>query len=421
MQFERKRIILVVLLVVVTIGLAILVYNIFFKSDQDQYVIIDGQRVPIGQLPVIGPGGQLYDPLTGLPIEIDFRLPTTTAPSRPVAPEPDAVAQGGLTQVDRLARGDIKGVFPSTDGQLKFYDQETGRFFRLNDRGEFELLTDKVFHNVDQITWDTRGNQAILEYPDGSNIYYNFSTGQQVTLPRQMTDFAFSYTDQAIAFEWYNEYNPDDNWLGVARPDGNEIRFVEPIGDKGDKVFPQWSPDNRYVAFYTKSEGLDLISVIPLGANNENFQSFDVYGRGFESQWSTDKQNLLYSVHTADSGRRPELWVTTISGNQVGANNRPLDLQTWSSKCTFGSTGADLYCAVPQNLPPGIGWYPEQAVDYPDSFYRIDLQTGTQTLLALPAGTRDNYSAQQLVLSADGSRLYFLDALDSDIYSIQLK
>jgi hypothetical protein len=28
-----------------------------------------------------------------------------------------------------------------------------------------------------------------LEYPDGYNIFYNFNTGEQVSLPKEMEDF----------------------------------------------------------------------------------------------------------------------------------------------------------------------------------------------------------------------------------------
>lgn len=67
-----------------------------------------------------------------------------------------------------------------------------------------------------------------------------------------MTDFDFSYSNNKIAFEWYNEYDKEDNWLGIASPDGSEIKFVEPMADKGDKVTPEFSPDGRYIAFYEK-------------------------------------------------------------------------------------------------------------------------------------------------------------------------
>jgi len=424
MQIERKKIVLIIIFFGVAVLLGWLIYSFFFRSEEGPYVIIDGKKVPVGQLPEIAEGlppGIVIDPETGLPVITDVTAPTSTGALIEQKTEPDDVAKGGRTKVERLGKGDVVNLYPNNKGQLRFYDKESGRFFRLNDKGEFELMSDDVFYNVESVTWDKSGNQAILEYPDGSNIFYNFATKQQVTLPKQMTDFAFSYTNSNIAFEWYNEYDEEDNWLGVATPDGSEIKFVEPMADKGDKVTPEFSPDGRYIAFFEKSEGLDRVDVVPIGANGENFKSFEVLGRGFESQWTPDNKHLLYSIHSERTGRRPELWITDLYGNQVGTNNRPLSVQTWAHKCTFGSSATDLYCAVPQDLPEGIGWFPEQASDYPDNFYYINLETGRQTLLALPEGSRPHYSAKQIVISEDGSKLYFLDELTNDIYTINLK
>lgn len=424
MNLDRRKIILIIIFVSVAILLAWLIFSLFFKSDGEPYVIIDGERVPLGELPNIGeglPDGVVIDPETGLPVLVDTLVPTSTVDIIPESEQIDTTAQGGKTLTERLARGNVEGLFPAGDGQLKFYDKDSGRFFRLNENGEFELMSDQVFYNVETVAWDKSGNQAILEYPDGSNIYYNFATKEQVTLPKQMTEFDFSYNNSSLAFEWYNEYDSEDNWLGVSSPDGSEIKFVEPMAENGNKVTTQFSPDGRYIAFYEKSVGLDRVQVVPIGENGENFKSFEVLGRGFESVWTPDNQHLLYSVHSEQTGRRPQLWLTEISGDSVGASTQPLAVETWAHKCAFGSGAADLYCAVPQDLPEGIGWFPEQAVDYPDNFYYIDLKTGQQTLLALPAGARDSYSAEQLIVSVDGSELYFLDSLTGDIFTIKLK
>lgn len=64
----------------VGIFLAWLIYNLFFKSEQEPYVIIDGKKVPVGQLPQIAEGlpeGVVIDPETGLPVI--GGVPTTTS------------------------------------------------------------------------------------------------------------------------------------------------------------------------------------------------------------------------------------------------------------------------------------------------------------------------------------------------------
>ena len=82
---------------------------------------------------------------------------------------------------------------------------------------------------------------------------------------------------------------------------------------------------------------------------------------------------------------------------------------------------AAAYCAVPQNLPAGSGYVRELAYGVPDAFYRVDLTTGTNTLIANPLAEEGRQvSATSLTLSSDGRILYFVDELTSQLRSLQL-
>ena len=83
--------------------------------------------------------------------------------------------------------------------------------------------------------------------------------------------------------------------------------------------------------------------------------------------------------------------------------------------------GTTAYCAVPESLPEGAGYVPEVADNTPDLIYKIDLTTGAKTLLARPTGDRNNYTVEQLMVSSDGSVLYFVDKQTGRLYSIKLK
>jgi len=60
------------------------------------------------------------------------------------------------------------------------------------------------------------------------------------------------------------------------------------------------------------------------------------------------------------------------------------------------------------------------ANNIPDQFYKIDLNTGAKTLLAKPVGDLSQYSASQVMVSDDGSTLYFVDKATGKLYSINL-
>lgn len=414
-----KKVVMIGLFLGIILGVGFALYWFFFKSEgQQDVVIVDGVPIPVGELPFIGEGlppGFEIDPDTGLPIFVDVRE------IEEPAGEPTGVAQGGPTDTDRTAVGDIVGLLSSGSGQVQFYDRQSGTFYRVNDDGTVTAIGDRGFVEVQDVAWSKQGDDAILEFPDGSNIYYNFETGKQVTLPNQMTDFSFSYDGESVAFEWYNKNNPEDNWLGVASPDGSEINFVEPMGENGEKVTPGFSPDSRYIALYSEGVGSNNLEVLPIGQYGENFPSLSVEGRGFESQWSPDGKHMLYSAHSDETGRKPQLWITQVSGDKVGVDNQPLGVETWAHKCAFNARGTSVYCAVPRELPSGVGWFPEFDHEYPDDFYEINLSSGKVSLLAQPVGSRDYYSADSVTLSADGKTLYFVDGPSQDLFNIKLQ
>ncbi|MBP9802096.1 hypothetical protein KBC40_00740 [Patescibacteria group bacterium] len=327
-------------------------------------------------------------------------------------------ANGGLTAVTKLSTAEVNGL-KSTENGLKYYDKSTNQFFRINAQGKPELLTDKKFYQVENIIWSDRDEKAILEYPDGMNVLYNFRTGKSVTLPVELSNFDFDASGQQITASWLGA-NAEDNWLVIANDDGSGMRLVEGLADKVKDVQIGYSPDNQVVAMYRKQYDLQRQEVFPITPQGQSLRSFTVQGSGFESQWSPDGASLLYSVYNQETDYLPNLWVTGGKSNNLGDLKVSLNLSTWPDKCTFGGENA-LYCAVPQGLPRGAGLYPDIADSYNDNFYYIDLNTGTKTLLASPVGEDGSYTAYNLFLSGDGSVLYFTDQSSGSLQSILLK
>jgi len=175
------------------------------------------------------------------------------------------------------------------------------------------------------------------------------------------------------------------------------------------------------VALFRKASDIGSQSVYPIGQNQENFSSFTVDGLKFESKWSEGGSKLLYNASSAGDDYNPRLWLTDASTGRLGESQTNLQVNTWADKCAFGSGDSSIYCAVPSYLPRGAGLYPELAKGIPDLFYRIDLNSGVRVPLAIPIGSKESYSAQNLFLSPDGSILYFVDSTDNRLHSIRLK
>jgi len=332
--------------------------------------------------------------------------------------EVSPVATGGLTEVQSLTESTVKGSVTGLNG-LQYYDADAQQFFVLGEDGQPRLLSDKKFFQVENITWSGAGDKAILEYPDGSNIVYNFKTGKQITLPREMEDFSFNKTGSQITAKWIGD-NEDNNWLVASTDEGTGMFLIEPLGNQAHNTQMNFSPDNQIAAFYRSYVDGQRQEIFPIGLKGENFKSFVVNGAGFESKWSPEGDALLYSIYSDSTDYTPNLWVTQGRTSELGDLKVSLNVGTWPDKCTFASN-TKLYCAVPQGLPRGAGLYPEIADDYPDNFYSIDLNSGIKSLLASPVGELGSYSATNLTLSPDGTVLYFTDRNTGRLQSIRLK
>ena len=415
MNQNLKRIFTIVGLVLAVCLIAFGIYYLFFRpiTPAGPGVAPEGPAVePGGQLPEIGEGGVV--PIS--PENVNRLIPSAGISEAEIS----EVAGGGYTKVSQFSPGKINAPVMTPSGGFNYFNATEGRFYRLNQNGSAERLSDQRFFSVASVTWSPSAEQAVLEYPDGSNIVYDFTANKQYSLPKEMQDFDFTASGGQLAAEAIGA-REENNWLVTANTDGSNIQFIERLGGRAEDVDVNWSPNGQVVALFKEDVNADTQQVIFVGKNQENFKGLTVYGRGFEGQWTPDGKKLLYSVFTSGNGFRPTLWLTGAEGDNIGLDNLSLGLETWSYKCTVAGDNQYAYCGVPGNLPQGSGFYPELAKDVYDDFYRIDLTSGQASLLAVPAGDLNGYSVEQIFLAPDGRTLYFKDANTANLYSLNLE
>lgn len=425
-----KKIILGTGLILIAIALGYLLYRVFFKPLAQPKSPAEQTGIPTElTLPSAEEGAEIAEPAeTGLLPEIAELLQEREKAEQKIEPSeiikpPDPIALGGRTIAQSITPSNItQAAVSKQNGNINYYDPIKQRFYSLDPAsGKTKELSSRDFPGVENVTWSPKDNQAILEYPDGSNIYYNFDSGKQATLPREAQDFDFSSYGDQIIYE-FNTADPKANWLVASNPDGTNPVTVEALGDKANHVQTAWSPNGQIAAMYRHSIDLDRQEVIFIGLNNENFKSIKTAGRGFEGTWTPDGEKLMYSVYTEESGMRPNLYISDASGDRIGYNNKPLGLFTWSNKCAVGADNQTAYCAVPMYLRQGAGLYPEAADNVPDNIYQINLNTGYKKLLAKPVNSAGIgfYTANSLMLSPDEKYLYLLE-INGGMHQIRLK
>ncbi|OQB44256.1 MAG: hypothetical protein BWY03_00312 [Parcubacteria group bacterium ADurb.Bin159] len=440
---SKKKIFLVIAFILAVIILAYLLYIVFFKPAPKEEIVPPEEEGAIPRLPTTQ---EEWEQMTikeraekGLPLyewkeEIVSPEELITVPAVPSKPEvpPPLLPEEVTPEIDEIAQGRQTWVMSASDEPAEFatlardgenslyYNKEEGRFYSVSPYGERTLLTEDVFPNVSNIVWAPTKDKAILEFPDGFKISYNFNTKKQYSLPTNWEEFSWDSTGSKIVFKAMGDY-PETRWLAVAQADGNAAKAIEHMGDNANKVIVSWSPNQQVIAFSATGEprGEFEQEILLIGQYHQNWPALVVDGRGFEPKWSSSGQKLLYSVYSPDSGYRPSLYLVNAQGEEIGTEKIKLDLFTWANKCTFNKDDSYVYCAVPRDLEYGVSLVPEVAGPEIDDFYKINTADGTISFLA--EGAMGGYDVSSIYLSADESLLYFTDERTGILKYIKLQ
>ncbi|MEW6610172.1 MAG: hypothetical protein AB1352_00885 [Patescibacteria group bacterium] len=377
----------------------------------------------VGALPGAeeGRGGQVRGPTEGgLPIE---RGGETAGQPLGTGYQPvvDDVARGRETRAEAVVEGFPMNIDVSPSGGLSYYNPTDTKFYRVSADGTGKrLLSNESFPGVADVVWAPQGDSAILEYEDGSNVYYDFTTKKSAVLPRDLTAPSFRQDGGALSYK-LETGDVRDNWVVVSNVDGTGAKAVQATGDRGMLVDPQWSPDYKVVATYRKPSGIDREEIFFIGMQGENFKSLEVEGSQFSGIWSPDGRRMLYSTVLASAGYIPVVWVADVGGERTGQRQYALGLSTWVDRCAFGADSMTVYCAVPDELPPGAGLVPDAARNIVYSLWRTDLGSGINHRIAVPVeeGLQTVKDVSKLYLTQDSSSL-FLETFEK-VFRVRLK
>lgn len=404
MDLRWKKVALLFGLVIVTAGVGYGLYRVFFASKPNETV--SNEPFANNKLPnagtATGTGSTPLPPGT-LPGSENrpIALPTPTQPLNPL--------------LEALPRAQVIRTTPTTQisgtgaagGAIRSYSPIDGKFYKILEDGSAIPLSNKVFYSVKDVAWANRSDRAVLSFPDGSKVLYDFVEDKQTTLPKHWDGFSFSPDDDKIVTKSVGN-DPSNRFLIIADPENGEQKIIEDLGENQDKVHVSWSPNNQVIAYAFTGDpiGQNEQAIVLVGQSHENFKNLLVDGRGFLPAWSPSGNSVVYSVWNSDSDYRPELWFSRADGENINANRLDLHLATWADKCAWQSETI-VICGVPLDLAPGAGLQRESLDIGPDVIYRIDLKTGQKTNLGAP-GTENPVIVSQMTTVTD-SKVFFTD------------
>ena len=393
---ERRQILLKILGLILTAGLmGLAIYLMIFKGGPSI-------KPQIPEDEIVNTNGGLPSSATGTPgsdnpdanVDGDGRL------------SPSPVANGGLTAITLLTTAGVFKPTLTSSGTIAYYDPHDGKFYTIDNDGNVVLLSQSTFPLAENVVFSNGATSAVIEFPDGSNIVYDFTTGLQHSLPSHWEEFSFSSDSSEIATKSVG-IDPSNRTLVITSADGSNARAIAPLGSNDNLVEVDWSPDGNIVGFSktgAAGSAFGQNEIYLIGENGEATGVLIVNGSNFKSIWSPDGANILYSIADAGDDYRASLWYGDARGDRTGDTRLRLGLKTTVDKCVFASASL-AYCAVPLEMPAGAGSAPS-LIDSPDYLYSINLPSGKINLVAIPDQPQQMFD---LSLSADGDQLFFTD------------
>ncbi len=395
---ERAKFILrIALFIGVTILIAIALYFVFFRAPAPEVATTPGE---------VGAGGALPSAGTGAP----GTTPGGTTPGgvTPTKLPPSEIAKGGETFTTLLTNTSIQSPTATTNGTMAYYDPADGKFYTIDANGNVVAMSQVSFPKADNVTFDAGATAAVIEFPDGSNVVYDFTTAQQITLPSHWQDFSFSGNGDQIAAKSIG-IDESNRALVITNTDGTQTKVLTALGANDDKVTVSVSPSDNVLGFSdtgTSSSGsFGRHEMYLIGPDGSAAGMLIVDGTSFKNIWAPDGKNLLYSVADPNNLYKAVLWYADSQGDRNGVARRKMGISTTVDKCTF-TTNTTAYCAVPREMPPG-GGSNSSTISAFDDLYKLNITTGNATLVATPAADTKMFSPS---VSSDGANFFYTDS-----------
>ncbi len=393
MSDRLKLILKIIGLVALSALIGYFLYLLFFRGGPSVTPTIDdGTTATTGTLPTSQTGG----PKTG----------TGTATTTAGLPA-SGIANGGKTTTLQLTSTRITSPTITSGNKISFYDPRDGKFYTIDSNGNIVALSDATFPQAETVVLSDSASKVAIEFPDGSNILYDFTTDEQTTLPSHWEDFAFSPdSEQVISKSLGTDIN--SRALTITSSDGSRTQVIAALGEAESKVTPSWSPNKNIVAFSETGQlqsGLGKREIYLLDTNGEAASAIMVDGSNFSAVWSPSGTSILYSIANPSNYNRAQLWYTGATGQSEGVGRKNLGVETWTDKCAFSDEDT-AYCAVPRTGAKSSGIDSRLVTSF-DDVYSINVSTGQKTLVAIPA---TNMIMNNLSVSDDQALLYFTDS-----------
>ena len=205
--------------------------------------------------------------------------------------------------------------------------------------------------------------------------------------------------------------------LNVANPNGSEWSTIGETPFQFLEMRPV--PKSSTVAVWNRGNAFEKTSlkIVPLvgGEAREIFSA----NYGADYSFAPNGKDILVS----DSVEKGSATISIALINDQGGGYTNLFIPSLVSKTVWSKNSRFVYYALPGSIPAGSvlpNDYFRKPILTADTFWKVDVQTGEKSRVVDTNDIDQSYDAENLVLDADETVLFFHNRRDGKIYRINL-
>ena len=322
------------------------------------------------------------------------------------------------TAVTSPINENLLSAVTSPSNNIFYYSQDDQAFKKatLEGKDKTTLMTNLPGKPL-RITWSSKRDAALVlmeSSPTARWYSINFSTKSLTPLKPEITKATWGSLGDKIYYLFKNSATKELS-LNRANSDGSDWKEITKVGTKD--LFLGTIPQSNRISFWTRPNALEesFFDAIDTDGNN---RAKLLSGRfGGDYLWSPNGERVIVSASLTKGGP-----LTLAVMNKNGGELQSLNIPTLISKVVWSSDSSKLFYALPGGLGEALlpNDYFEKNLASQDTFWQIDLGTGTSSRLLELGDIGQSFDSTDLALSADERILFFTDRVTKRLYRIEL-
>lgn len=316
-----------------------------------------------------------------------------------------------------VEEGVLGAIYDKKKDKIIYWTKKDGLAWEMEMDGKNKKqLSNQKIANLHTVNWNNEKNKAILTTEGNGEkkfLVYDFDNNTTEEIKKNADLIVWDNSGTKIVYKYF-DVKTGKRSLNIAEQNGSnwkELVKDEPFKKLNIKAVPQTS----MIAFWNmpvanEESKLQIVSAVSGETKTVLSGKF-----GADYLWSPEGDKALVSSLSQDKKR--------ITLGSVDLNGKYVDLSvpTFVQKCVWSQDKKTVYLALPGGMPENANLpddYTANKFNTKDTFWKLDVTTGTKERFLEIADLKEGYDATELFLSASEDALFFVNKTNGFLYRI---